>query len=106
MSYHNSISTHLDALSHFFYAGKMYNGFPSDAITSWGATKNDVMPFKDGIFTRGVLIDMPALKGVPYLGDDEAVYPEDLESWEKKAGLKIESGDAVFLRTGKWRRVA
>jgi kynurenine formamidase len=43
---------------------------------------------------------------VPYLGDDEAVYPEDLEAWEKKAALKIESGDAVFLRTGRWRRVA
>jgi kynurenine formamidase len=106
MSYHNSVTTHLDALSHFFYAGKTYNGFLSDAITSWGATKDDVMPFKDGIFTRGVLIDMPALRGVPYLGDDEALYPEDLESWEKKARLKIESGDAVFLRTGKWRRVA
>jgi kynurenine formamidase len=106
MAYHNSVSTHLDALSHFFYGGKIYNGFPSDAITSWGATKDDVMPFKDGIFTRGVLIDMPVLKGVPYLADDEAVYPEDLESWEKKAGVKIESGDAVFLRTGKWKRVA
>lgn len=106
MAYHNSLSTHLDALSHFFYGGKVYNGFSSDAITAWGATKDDVMPFKDGIFTRGVLIDMPVLKGVPYLADDEAVYPEDLENWEKKAGFKIESGDAVFLRTGKWRRVA
>jgi kynurenine formamidase len=106
MSYHNSISTHLDALSHFFYGGKVYNGFPSDAITSWGATKDDVMPYKDGIFTRGVLIDMPILKGVKYLADDEAIYPEDIETWEKKAGIKIESGDAVFLRTGKWLRVA
>ena len=64
------------------------------------------MPFKHGIFTRGVLVDVPALKGVPFLGDDEPVYPEDLEAWEKKAGLKIESGDAVFVRTGRWRRIA
>ena len=64
------------------------------------------MPFKNGIFTRGVLVDVPALKGVPYLGDDEPVYPEDLDAWEKKAGLKIESGDAVFVRTGRWRRIA
>jgi kynurenine formamidase len=48
---------------------------------------------------------MPGFKGVPFLGDDEAVYPEDLESWEKKTGLRVESGDAVFLRTGRWRRV-
>jgi len=106
VSFHGNSTTHLDALSHYIYGGKIYNGFPGDVINSWGATKNDVMPYKDGILTRGVLIDMPAMKGVPYLGDEEAVYPEDLEAWEKKAGLKIESGDAVFLRTGRWRRVA
>ena len=106
VSFHGNNTTHLDALSHYIYGGKIYNGFPGDVINSWGATKNDVMPYKDGILTRGVLIDMPAIKGVPYLGDDEAVYPEDLEAWEKKTGLKIESGDAVFLRTGRWRRIA
>ena len=105
-SFHGSATTHLDALSHIMSAGKIYNGFPADSTTTWGATKDDVMPFKNGIFTRGVLVDVPALKGVPYLGDDEPVYPEDLDAWEKKAGLKIESGDAVFLRTGRWRRIA
>ena len=106
VSFHGNNTTHLDALSHFIYNGHIYNGVPGDAITAWGATKNDVMPFKDGILTRGVLIDMPAFKGVPYLGDDEAVFPEDLDAWEKKTGVTIESGDAVFLRTGRWRRVA
>jgi kynurenine formamidase len=105
VSFHGNNTTHLDTLSHYIYGGKIYNGFPADSITSWGATRNDVMPFKDGIFTRGLLIDMPGFKGVPFLGDDEAVYPEDLESWEKKTGLRVESGDAVFLRTGRWRRV-
>ena len=70
MSFHGSATTHLDALSHFIYGGKIFNGFPADSINSWGATKDDVMPFKDGIVTRGVLFDVPALKGVPYLGDD------------------------------------
>ena len=106
VSFHGSATTHLDALSHLIYDGKIYNGFPADSINSWGATKNDVMPYKDGIWTRGVLVDVPALKGVPYLGDDEAVYPEDFEAWEKKTGVRIESGDAVFVRTGRWRRIA
>jgi kynurenine formamidase len=106
VSFHGSATTHLDALSHLIYDGKIYNGFPGDSINSWGATKDDVMPFKDGIVTRGVLVDIPALKGVPFMGDDEPVYPEDLEAWEKKAGLRIESGDAVFVRTGRWRRIA
>jgi kynurenine formamidase len=106
MSFHGSATTHLDALSHFIYDGKIFNGFPADSINSWGATRDDVMPFKDGIVTRGVLFDMPALKGVPYLGEDEAIYPEDLEAWEARMGAKLESGDAVFIRTGRWKRVA
>jgi kynurenine formamidase len=104
ISFHNTRTTHLDAFAHGFYRGALYNGFSNDTITSWGATKNDVLPFKNGFLTRGVLIDIPALKGVPYLADDEAIYPEDLDAWERKAKVKIETGDAVFVRTGRWRR--
>jgi kynurenine formamidase len=106
VTFHGNNTTHLDALSHYIYKGTTYNGFPGSATTAWGATRNDVMPFKDGIVTRGVLIDFPHFKGAPYMGDDEAVYAEDLDAWEKKTGVRIESGDAVFLRTGRWRRVA
>jgi len=106
ISFHNTHTTHLDAFSHGFHRGVIYNGFSNDTITNWGATKDDVMPFKNGFLTRGVLVDIPALRAVSYLGDDEAVYPEDLEAWEMKAGIKIESGDAVFIRTGRWRRIA
>ena len=105
MSFHGNNTTHFDALSHFIFEGHIYNGFPAASITKWGATKNDVMGYKDGILTRGILVDMPVLKGVPYLGDDEAIFPEDLEAWEKKSGLKIGSGDAVLVRTGRWVRV-
>ncbi|HYW46548.1 MAG TPA: cyclase family protein [Bryobacteraceae bacterium] len=104
-SYHGNNTTHLDALSHMYYKGQLYNGFPQSSYTDRGAGKGDVMAFKDGIFTRGVLYDIPKLKGVPYLGDDEPVYAEDLEAWEKKAGFRLESGDAMLLRTGRWLRV-
>jgi kynurenine formamidase len=40
------------------------------------------------------------------MGDEEAIYAEDLSDWEKKTGVKIESGDCVLLRTGRWKRVA
>lgn len=106
VSFHGNNTTHLDALSHYIYQGKIYNGFPGDSITEWGATKNDVLPFHNGIITRGILVDVPLLKGVPYLGDDEAIFPEDLEAWETKTRITIGSGDAVFIRTGRWRRVA
>ena len=106
VSFHGNNTTHFDALSHFIYNGHIYNGFPASEITGWGAEKNDVMPFKDGLTTRGVLIDWPRFKNIPYMGDDEAIYAEDLEAWERKAGVKIESGDCVLLRTGRWKRIA
>ncbi len=106
VSFHGNNTTHFDALSHFIFEGHIYNGFPASSITTWGAEKNDVMPFKDGLVTRGVLIDWPRFKNVPYMSDDEALYAEDLDAWEKKTGTKIESGDCVLLRTGRWKRVA
>jgi len=106
VNYHGNNTTHFDALSHFIFNGQIYNGFPGSSITSWGAEKNDVLPFRDGLVTRGVLIDWPRFKNVPYMGDDEAIYAQDLDAWEKKMGVKIESGDCVLLRTGRWKRVA
>ena len=105
VSYHGNNTTHLDSLAHLYFKGQIYNGFPQTSYTDRGAGKNDVMPFKNGIFTRGLLFDIPKLKGVPYLGDDEPIYPEDLEAWEKKAGFRLESGDAMLVRTGRWLRV-
>ena len=105
VSYHGNNTTHLDALSHLFYKGQIFGGFPQTSYTDRGAGKDDVMAFKNGIFTRGVLYDIPKLKGVPYLGDDEPIYVEDLEAWEKKAGFRLTSGDAMFVRTGRWLRV-
>jgi kynurenine formamidase len=104
-TFHGNNTTHLDALCHFIYQGHIYNGFPASTITNWGSTKVNVMAYKKGILTRGILADMPLLKGVPYLEDDEAIFPEDLEAWVKKAGLRVGSGDALLVRTGRWARV-
>jgi kynurenine formamidase len=105
VSYHGNNTTHLDVPSHLYYKGQIYNGYPQSSYTDRGAGKNDVMAARDGIFTRGVLFDIPKLKGVPFLGDTEAIYPEDLEEWEKKAGFRVTGGDAVLMRTGRWVRV-
>jgi kynurenine formamidase len=106
VSYHGYGTTHMDALCHMFYKGQMFNGFPQTAVTEQGASKLDVTHFKNGIFTRGVLIDIPRLKGLPYLEPDVMIYPEDLDAWEKMAGVRVESGDVVFIRTGRWARRA
>ena len=106
VNYHGYAHTHLDALGHMFYQGKMYNGFSQEEITQKGAAKLSIYNLKQGIFTRGILIDIPSLKGVPYLEPGTPIYPEDLEAWEKKAGVKVSSGDVIFIRTGRWARRA
>jgi Putative cyclase len=54
-----------------------------------------------GIFTRGLLIDVPRLKGVPYLNIDGIIQPEDLDAWERQRGVRVESGDVLLVRTGR-----
>src|SRR4030095_14745828 len=65
---------------------------------------NSIHNLKNGIFTRGILIDIPRLKGVPYLEPGTPIYVEDLEAWEKQAVIRVSAGDALFVRTGVWAR--
>jgi len=104
ISYHGYAHTHMDSLCHFFFKGKMYNGYSQEEVTDNGANKNSILNFKNGIVTRGVLFDIPRLKGVDYLEPGTRIYPEDLDAWEKKAHLKVGPGDIVFIRTGRWAR--
>lgn len=106
VAYHGFTQTHLDGLCHLLYKGKMYNGFSQRELTEQGARKLGVENFQQGIFTRCVLMDIPRLLGVRYLEGKRAIYPEDLEAWEKQAGFKVEPGDAVLIRTGRWTRRA
>jgi len=106
VAYHGITHTHLDSLAHINDNGVFYNGYRPDADTvlKQRHSKNSIHNVKNGIFTRGVLIDIPRLKGVPYLEPGTPIYVEDLEAWEKKAGVKVGAGDALFVRTGVWAR--
>ena len=106
VAHHGLAHTHLDALCHFFYDGKMYNGFAREEVTAKGAGKLSVYAARNGIFTRAVLMDIPRLKGLPYLEPGTPIYPEDLDAWEKMAGLRVQPGDVVLIRTGRWARRA
>jgi kynurenine formamidase len=101
---HGYSETHLDALCHVFYDGHIYNGYSQREVTEKGCGKLAVTEMKSGIFTRGVLMDFPELFGVKYLEGHRTIRPADLDAWEKKTGVKIQSGDAVFIRTGRWAR--
>ena len=104
VSYHGYAHSHMDALIHMSYKGKSYNGFSqAEHAVESGATKLAVTAFKKGIMTKGILMDIPRLKGVEYLEPGTPIYPEDLASWEKEAGFTVEPGDVVFIYTGRWK---
>lgn len=104
VSYHGYAHTHMDSLCHMAYNGKMYNGFPQAEVVESGAPKLAVTAFKQGIFARGVLMDIPRLKGVDWLEPGTPIYPSDLDAWEEKAGFKTRSGDIVLIRSGRWAK--
>ena len=91
--------THLDALCHESINGTLYNGFPlKDTVSEEaGCTRLGLDNLKDGIVTRGILIDMTRLKSAASRAPGSPVYPEDIEAWERQAGLKVSSGDALFV---------
>ena len=105
VSYHGYAHSHIDALCHILYKDHTYNGYArADVETEKGCAKLSIDNLKNGIITRGILLDIPRLKNLPYLEPGTPVYIEDLEAWERKAGVRIAAGDAIFLRTGRWAR--
>jgi kynurenine formamidase len=106
---HDGTNSHLDALCHYALPrdGKalVFNGHPQD-LDEQGCKSNGIDRMGPGIFTRGILVDLPLMKGVEYLEPGTPIYSSDLEAWEKYAGIKIGSGDALLIRTGRWARRA
>lgn len=101
---HGYAQTHLDALCHVLHFGHMYNGYSCQAIGSGGSRQLGVERMRQGIVTRGVLVDAARLFGKEYLPATSRILPEHLDAWARKTGTRIEPGDALFVRTGRWAR--
>jgi kynurenine formamidase len=93
--------THVDALSHMFVRGEMYGGRPASEVRSDGARANTVMSMVDGVVGRGVLLDIPRIRGVEFLENDDPVRRADLEAAEAAAGIEVETGDIVLVAWGR-----
>jgi kynurenine formamidase len=100
---HGYATSHLDALCHVFHEGRIYNGYPAETVTAHGATKLGIHRLRSGIVTRGVLLDIPAVRGVDALEPGDPIFPDDLEAAERDAGVRVRSGDVLLVRTGRWR---
>ena len=100
-------STHLDALGHIYTDDIGYNGRRRAGVfNNHGLAINAIIAMKDGVFTRGVLLDVAASCGVPWLPADHVITRSELEQAEDAAGVVGEAGDALFVHTGLSARLA
>lgn len=104
---HSFTVTHLDAVSHSNYGGVLYNGRAAESVVQRsGLRSGSVLAAKDGIVTRGVLLDIPASLGRRWLEPDEYITEADLDAAAEWAGLKVGAGDVVLVRSGLGAREA
>ena len=104
--YHGYGVSHIDSLCHFLWNDRLYNDTLPSESTPEGCGKLGIENLKNGIVTRGILLDFPRLKEVPYLEPETPIYIEDIEAWEQEAGVTVSPGDVIFVRTGRWARRA
>ena len=94
--------THIDCLCHAWYGDALYNGHPGDSVRSGGALRCGAETM-GGIVSRGILLDVVAVKGRP-LDDGEVIGAALLQQAIDKAGVRPEKGDVVLVRTGWMER--
>jgi kynurenine formamidase len=104
VDYHNEGHSHIDALCHVAYEGSLYGGLPDAKVTSRGAAAGAIGLLCDGLVGRGVLLDIPRVRGVRWLEPGDHVFPDDLDAAERAQGVSVEAGDILLVRTGHARR--
>jgi kynurenine formamidase len=101
MDIHGDAHSHVDALCHVGFGGRVYNGVSLDeAVGPAGALTQSVNVIKEGIVARGVLVDLPRFRGVPWIPPGEAVGPQEFLAAEEASGTRLRRGDLLLLRTG------
>jgi kynurenine formamidase len=92
--------THMDALSHVFAEGKIYNGFDAKTFTASAGASHCGIEKTGGFAARAVLLDLPGHQGVDWLEPGTNITGDDLEACRSAQGVEIRQGDVVLVRTG------
>ncbi|MGW7409417.1 cyclase family protein [Streptomyces sp. NPDC054833] len=100
MNVHGDADSHLDALCHVIVDGELFGGVSAHTLTPDGAGALSVDLVRNGIVGRGVLLDVPRLRGVPWLEPGDHVTREDLAAAEEAQGVRVGPGDLLFVRVG------
>ena len=85
MNIHGNADSHIDALCHVIFDGELYDGVDARAVTATGATELSIDLAGQGIAGRGLLLDIPRLRGVPWLEPGDHVTADDLLAAESAA---------------------
>jgi kynurenine formamidase len=104
MNVHGNADSHLDALCHVLYDGKLFDGIGAECLTRDGATALSVDLARNGIVGRGVLLDIPGVRGVPWLEPGDCVTADDLAMAEETQHVHLRNGDVALIRVGHHRR--
>lgn len=102
MAYHGQSATHIDALCHTWDADGMWNGrYPGEQVQLDGARWGAIDAWRDGVFTRGVLLDVPAFRGEPFVTQERPVRGHELDALCEAQGIELQPGDAVAIHCGR-----
>jgi len=104
MNVHGNVDSHIDALCHIMWRKTLYNGVPAEEVTEHGAQELSIEVARDGIAGRGVLLDIPRLRGVRWLEPGDLVTGAELTAAAEAQQVSVGTGDLLFVRTGHRRR--
>lgn len=99
---HGLSITHLDALNHMAWNGRLYNGAPASAVTALrGGAYGSAEHVSRGVVTRGILLDVPRALGHDWIDPARPIGAGHLDACLAYAGAEVRPGDAVLIRTGR-----
>jgi kynurenine formamidase len=106
MNIHGNADSHIDALCHVIYQARLYNDVPADTVGATGAAELSIQIARNGIVGRGVLLDIPRLRGIPWLEPGDHVTPGDLIEAADAQQVRVGQGDLLLVRVGHRQRQA
>lgn len=94
------VGTQMDMFPHQSIGDLTYNCAKVEEIATRGGFTKMGIDKIGMLFTRGVLVDVAALKGVDVLPQDYEITVADIQAATTKQGVQIQPGDAVLFHTG------
>ena len=105
VDFHGKSASHIDALAHVAYMGRLYNGkVAAEVVGSKGSSFAPISALARGVAARGVLLDAARARGLDWLEPPLALAGEDLDAIANTLGVEVRRGDAVLVRSGQVRR--